>query len=144
MSRRFSKTLVALVGRPNVGKSTMFNMLVRARKAIVEDTPGLTRDRNYAEATIRDKSFIVVDTGGFEPTTDTAVGKSMYAEFGFAREGTCPQISVVTPEDMAAEQRDRCPGWGWGLFLGVGLALFVLAYRKHRSESQHSPPALGE
>ena len=62
--------LVALVGRPNVGKSTMFNMLARTRKALVDSTPGLTRDRNYEEVTIRDKSFIVVDTGGFEPTTD--------------------------------------------------------------------------
>lgn len=62
--------LVALVGRPNVGKSTMFNMLARTRKALVDATPGLTRDRNYEEVTIRDKSFIVVDTGGFEPTTD--------------------------------------------------------------------------
>lgn len=64
-----AKTLVALVGRPNVGKSTMFNMLSRSRKALVEDTPGLTRDRNYTEVTLRDKSFIVVDTGGFEPSS---------------------------------------------------------------------------
>jgi len=64
-----AKTLVALVGRPNVGKSTMFNMLSRSRKALVEDTPGLTRDRNYAEVTVRDKPFIVIDTGGFEPTS---------------------------------------------------------------------------
>ena len=64
-----AKTLVALVGRPNVGKSTMFNMLSRSRKALVENTPGLTRDRNYAEVTLRDKSFIVVDTGGFEPSS---------------------------------------------------------------------------
>lgn len=60
---------MALVGRPNVGKSTMFNFLTRSRKALVEDTPGLTRDRNYAEVTIRDRSFVVVDTGGFEPTS---------------------------------------------------------------------------
>ncbi len=67
------KTVVALVGRPNVGKSTMFNMLCRTRKALVEDTPGLTRDRNYAEVTVRDKSFVIVDTGGFEPDTDDAI-----------------------------------------------------------------------
>lgn len=64
------KKLVALVGRPNVGKSTLFNMLTKTRKALVEDTPGLTRDRNYSEVTIGDKSFLVVDTGGFEPTSD--------------------------------------------------------------------------
>jgi GTP-binding protein len=68
MSKR-AKTLVALVGRPNVGKSTLFNMLSRSRKALVEDTPGLTRDRNYAEVTVRDKPFVVIDTGGFEPTS---------------------------------------------------------------------------
>ena len=61
--------LVALVGRPNVGKSTMFNLMVGSRKALVEDTPGLTRDRNYAEVTIEEKTFIVVDTGGFEPSS---------------------------------------------------------------------------
>jgi GTP-binding protein len=64
------KKLVALVGRPNVGKSTLFNMLTKTRKALVEDTPGLTRDRNYAEVTVGSKSFVVVDTGGFEPTSD--------------------------------------------------------------------------
>jgi GTPase len=70
MAKGASRKLVALVGRPNVGKSTMFNMLCKSRKALVEDTPGLTRDRNYAEVTLGDKSFVIVDTGGFEPTTD--------------------------------------------------------------------------
>jgi GTPase len=69
MGKGFTKTLVSLVGRPNVGKSTMFNLLCGARKAVVDSTPGLTRDRHYAEVTVRDKSFIVVDTGGFEPTS---------------------------------------------------------------------------
>jgi GTPase len=68
MARRVKK-LVALVGRPNVGKSTLFNLLTGTRKALVYDVPGLTRDRNYAEAVIRDRSFNVVDTGGFEPTS---------------------------------------------------------------------------
>ncbi len=66
-------TLIALVGRPNVGKSTLFNMLTRTRKALVENTPGLTRDRNYAEVKIDDKEFILVDTGGFEPETQDIV-----------------------------------------------------------------------
>lgn len=85
--------------------------------------------------------FIVAQTPpGFEPTTDTAVGKSMYAEFGFACEGTCPQVSVVTPEKMAGEltaEQQRNRRLTWGLFLGLGLAVVAsaLAYREFRSDS---------
>jgi GTP-binding protein len=58
------KPVIALVGRPNVGKSTLFNQLTRSRDALVADLPGLTRDRKYGDAKFEDKSFIVIDTGG--------------------------------------------------------------------------------
>ena len=61
------KPLIAIVGRPNVGKSMLFNKLVGQRLSIVEDTPGVTRDRLYAEAEWRNRKFDLVDTGGIEP-----------------------------------------------------------------------------
>ena len=68
-----SKPLVAIVGRPNVGKSMLFNKLCGQRLSIVEDTPGVTRDRLYAECEWCGRSFDIVDTGGIEPTTDNEI-----------------------------------------------------------------------
>jgi len=56
--------VIALVGRPNVGKSTLFNQLTRSRDALVADFPGLTRDRKYGEARLDSRSYVVIDTGG--------------------------------------------------------------------------------
>ncbi len=67
------KPLVAIVGRPNVGKSLLFNRLVGQRLSIVEDTPGVTRDRLYAECEWRGRKFDIVDTGGIEPGTDSEI-----------------------------------------------------------------------
>lgn len=67
------KPVVALVGRPNVGKSTLFNRLTRSRAALVADFAGLTRDRHYGEGRVGDIPFIVVDTGGFEPVAKSGI-----------------------------------------------------------------------
>ena len=72
-----SKPIVAIVGRPNVGKSTLFNKLIGERRSIVEDTPGVTRDRIYAEAEWNDRKFILIDTGGIEPKSDETILKQM-------------------------------------------------------------------
>lgn len=79
-----SKPIVALVGRPNVGKSTLFNRLVGERMAIVDDTPGTTRDRLFGESEWNGRAFLVVDTGGIDPThggrTPLSVGSADFIE----------------------------------------------------------------
>ena len=72
-----AKPIVAIVGRPNVGKSTLFNKLIGERRSIVEDTPGVTRDRIYAEAEWCEKRFILIDTGGIEPKSEDTILKQM-------------------------------------------------------------------
>lgn len=71
------KPVIALVGRPNVGKSTLFNRLTRSRDALVADLPGLTRDRHYGEGRVGERPFLVIDTGGFEPIAKSGIMQEM-------------------------------------------------------------------
>lgn len=75
-----SKPIVAVVGRPNVGKSTLFNKLVGRRLSIVEDTPGVTRDRIYGDSEWRNRQFMLIDTGGIEPSSDDVILSQMRSQ----------------------------------------------------------------
>ena len=71
------KPIIAIVGRPNVGKSTLFNKLIGERRSIVEDTPGVTRDRIYGETEWRGQKLVIIDTGGIEPKSDDIILSQM-------------------------------------------------------------------
>ena len=81
-----SKPVVAVVGRPNVGKSTLFNALAGSRISIVEDTPGVTRDRVYAETNWRGRNFTLIDTGGIEPESEDIILSQMREQANLAIE----------------------------------------------------------
>ncbi len=80
------KPVVAIIGRPNVGKSTLFNRITRARKALVDDFPGVTRDRHYEDAQWNDVEFTVIDTGGFLSTDDDYFASQIKAQLTIAAE----------------------------------------------------------
>src|SRR3954469_4154256 len=99
--------LVALVGRPHVGKSTQFTPIVGKLLAIVEDVPGVTRDRQYAEAAQGKKRFRVVDTGGFTLKTEEQVGKAVRRQAeGAIREADVIVLVVDAVEGLAGSEHE--------------------------------------
>ena len=90
-----SKPIVAVVGRPNVGKSTLFNKLVGRRLSIVEDTPGVTRDRIYGDSEWRNRPFMLIDTGGIEPASDDVILSQMRSQAQLAIDSADVIVMVV-------------------------------------------------
>lgn len=89
------KPVVAIVGRPNVGKSTLFNVLAGERISIVKDTPGVTRDRIYADCSWLDKNFTLIDTGGIEPDSKDIILSQMREQAEIAIETADVIILIV-------------------------------------------------
>lgn len=104
-----SKPVVAIVGRPNVGKSTLFNKIVGERISIVDDTPGVTRDRIYQEAEWLNKKFMLIDTGGIEPKNDDVILKNMRLQAELAIDHADVIIFMVNVTDgLVAADSDVC------------------------------------
>lgn len=101
------KPVVALVGRPNVGKSTLFNRFTKSRDAIVADYAGLTRDRHYGNAKLGKREYIVIDTGGFEPKAESGIFKEMAKQTRQAVAESDVVIFVVDARDgISAQDHD--------------------------------------
>jgi GTP-binding protein len=125
------KPVVAIVGRPNVGKSTLFNRLTRSRDALVADFPGLTRDRHYGEGRVGPVPYLVIDTGGFEPVGADGIVREMARQAEAAIAESDVVIFVLdardglTPHDQRIAQRLRAGGSAQGgrrLILAVNKA----------------------
>ena len=100
------KPIIAIVGRPNVGKSTLFNKIIGSRLAIVEDSPGITRDRLYAEADWLSHQFTIIDTGGLDPENEHFIAKQVFLQAEIAME-TADVILFVVDGKAGIIEADR-------------------------------------
>jgi GTPase len=98
------KPIISIVGRPNVGKSTIFNRIVGYRKAIIEDSPGVTRDRNYGEFEYDGHNFVLVDTGGFEPSSEDSIFRLVEEQIHISMEESSAIIFVLDGRDGVLPQ----------------------------------------
>ncbi|HVO06991.1 MAG TPA: ribosome biogenesis GTPase Der [Burkholderiaceae bacterium] len=131
------KPVLTIVGRPNVGKSTLFNRLTRSRDAIVADFAGLTRDRHYGDAVSDGREFIVIDTGGFEPTSETGIVHEMAKQTRAAvAEADAVLFVVDARAGLSAQDHDIAR------FLRTSGKRVVLAVNK--AEGMSDSPALAE
>ena len=101
-----SKPTVAIIGKPNVGKSTFFNYLAGKRISIVEDTPGVTRDRVYAETNWRGRKFKIIDTGGIEPDSEDIIAVNMKKQAEIAID-IADVIVFITSAKQGITAQDR-------------------------------------
>lgn len=131
------KPVIAVVGRPNVGKSTLFNRMTKSRDAIVADFAGLTRDRHYGDGRIGEREFIVIDTGGFEPSAETGIVREMAKQ---TRQAVAEADAVIFVVDvrggLSAQDHDIAD------FLRTSGKKVLLAANK--AEGMVESPLLGE
>jgi len=117
------KPILAIVGRPNVGKSTIFNKIAGKRISIVEDTPGVTRDRIYADAEWRGRSFLMIDTGGIEPDSDDVILSQMREQAQLAMDTADAILFLVDGKDGLTnadyEVAEMLRRYGKNVVLGV-------------------------
>jgi GTPase len=131
------KPVIALVGRPNVGKSTLFNRITKTRDAIVADFAGLTRDRHYGNARLGSREFIVIDTGGFEPDATSGIFKEMARQTQQAVAEADAVIFVVDArEGLSAQDHDIAK-----YLRRLGKSCLLVA---NKAEGMQSGPQLSE
>ncbi len=131
------KPVIAVVGRPNVGKSTLFNRMTKTRDAIVADFSGLTRDRHYGDGRLADREYIVIDTGGFEPDSATGIVKEMAKQ---TRQAVAEADAVIFVVDvragLSAQDHDIA-----NYLRSVNKKVFLAA---NKAEGMSESPLLGE